>query len=394
MHRKSLQVRIESLSWGEIMSELIHPCPSNDAIRQRLLVGASILAFVACIAPADPSFAEISSQPQVWIELGGELNELKGLGDSYGPPFSAKLVADGFDSPLKAQSIAHKGFSEDLAISFQPERLDWVFSVALRYGRTSAGSIKHQQTPGCPCQVTVPTSSGGTYTGTISKPGARFSETRPRTTESHMLLDFQAGKDVALGLFGRETSSTVSFGVRFAQFSSKQILMMHADPDFTIPRAFLKYPQIHHSYQVNSEFQRNFHGIGPSLAWKASTPIMGSVDSGELAIDWGLNAALLFGRQKTRGQHKTMGTYYRSRPAKYRSNTTIHRTGPANDRTHSVTVPDLGGFAGLSYRYNIAKLNAGYRVDWFFNAVDGGIDARKSEDRAFYGPFASISLGF
>jgi len=375
------------------MSELLRQAHCGTDLRRALLAGASLLAFATGVATAEPSYADGNGQPQVWIELGGQLNELRGLGDAYDPPFSSKIVADGFDSPLEAQSIGHKGFSEDFSISLRPERLDWTFSVALRYGRTSGGSVKHQQTPGCPCQVTVPTSSGGTYTGTISKPGACFSETRPRVNESHLLLDFQAGKDVALGLFGKEATSMVGFGIRFAQFSSKRTLEMRADPDFTIPRAFLKYPQYHHSYHVTSDFDRSFRGIGPSLAWKASTPVAGGIDSGQLAIDWGVNAALLFGRQKTRGQHKTMGTSYRSRPGKYRSNTTLHRTGPTNDRTHSVTVPDLGGFAGISYRYNIAKLSAGYRVDWFFNAIDGGIDTRKSEDRAFYGPYASISLG-
>lgn len=39
------------------------------------------------------------------------------------------------------------------------------------------------------------------------------------------------------------------------------------------------------------------------------------------------------------------------------------------------------------------KLSLGYRADFFFGAIDGGIDARKSETVGFYGPFASIGIG-
>ena len=68
-----------------------------------------------------------------------------------------------------------------------------------------------------------------------------------------------------------------------------------------------------------------------------------------------------------------------------------HPASPA--RSKSVSVPNLGGFAGLSLRYANAKLSLGYRADMFFSAVDAGIDTAKKEDRGFYGPFASISVG-
>ncbi len=40
-----------------------------------------------------------------------------------------------------------------------------------------------------------------------------------------------------------------------------------------------------------------------------------------------------------------------------------------------------------------AKISLGYKADFFFGAIDGGIDARKNENRAFFGPYASISIG-
>jgi hypothetical protein len=54
-------------------------------------------------------------------------------------------------------------------------------------------------------------------------------------------------------------------------------------------------------------------------------------------------------------------------------------------------VPNVSGFAGLSFRYTNAKLSLGYHADVFFGAMEGGIDTAKSENRGFFGPFAVIS---
>jgi hypothetical protein len=62
-------------------------------------------------------------------------------------------------------------------------------------------------------------------------------------------------------------------------------------------------------------------------------------------------------------------------------------------RARTVIVPNAGGFAGFSLTVPNARFNIGYRADFFFGAMDGGIDARKSENIASYGPFASISIG-
>ncbi len=39
------------------------------------------------------------------------------------------------------------------------------------------------------------------------------------------------------------------------------------------------------------------------------------------------------------------------------------------------------------------KVSLGYRADFFFGAIDGGIDTRKSETLGFYGPFATSASG-
>ena len=124
-------------------------------------------------------------------------------------------------------------------------------------------------------------------------------------------------------------------------------------------------------------------------------PFAGSLDSGELNFDWGANAAILFGRQKVQGHHQTTMRFYSHKwfhvfPESYPPR---HITGKAIDRTRTVAVPNLGGFAGVSWQYRNAKVSFGYRVDEFFGAMDGGIDTHKSENRGFFGPFANISIG-
>jgi hypothetical protein len=56
-------------------------------------------------------------------------------------------------------------------------------------------------------------------------------------------------------------------------------------------------------------------------------------------------------------------------------------------------VPNVGGFAGLTFRHADAKVSFGYRADFFFGAMDGGIDTRNTSTVSFHGPFATISIG-
>ena len=62
-------------------------------------------------------------------------------------------------------------------------------------------------------------------------------------------------------------------------------------------------------------------------------------------------------------------------------------------RSRTVAIPNIGGFADLSLHYKNAELNSGYKVDEFFGTIDSGIDARKSENRGFYGPSTNVSVG-
>jgi iron complex outermembrane recepter protein len=356
--------------------------------RRQLLATVSSMALLGSVHGA--MAGSDADRPPVWIEFNWQYDRLSGMGDPYLPPFTDKILAAGFKSPAFAEKAIPFAYGGGGSLSFQPEGSDWIFSASMRYGRSHGRKGTHEQTPGGPRHVEIITPSA-VHTGYLTPVPVRFAETKTSNGETHAILDFQAGKEVGLGMFGGE--SILKFGLRYAQLNSRRSAGIHADPDFYFPSKILKYDQFHHTYTVTSHIDRSFRGLGPSISWNASAPLAGNLDAGEIALDWGVNAAALFGRQRTRGHHQTTGIYYKTNILqKYHLRAPIARSGNP-DRSRSVVAPNVGGFAGLSLRYSNAKISLGYRGDFFFGALDGGIDTRKSTTLGFNGPFASISVG-
>ena len=385
------------------MSELIQKNEDRATARWKLLTGASALTLTAFVASSGIAAAEEDARPNVWIELGGQLSRLEDSSEIFSPDFPTARP-DIFTPSEKFEGPPRFGFDEVGKISIQPDRSNWVFSASVQYGRANKKDHVHQQT--YPSNIRV---KPAFFLPTISKypRGERFADTNAQDNEQHLVLDFQAGKDVGLGMFGKHGSSVVSLGVRFAQFRDKSAVNLKSDPDWH----FQKHVYYYYSYQVNyyaqpyhsniASFQaeRSFHGVGPSLSWTASAPVAGDPLDGELNVDWSVNAAILFGRQKTRVQHETTIRYnnygYPIFPRVHSVLQTVsHTAPPSRTRTRNVTVPNFGGSIGLSWRLQNFKMSFGYRADFFFGAVDGGIETHKSEDRAFFGPYASLSIGF
>lgn len=380
------------------MSELIQKNDDRATIRWKLLTGASALALAAYISSAR---AEDAARPQFWIELGGQLSRLDNGQESFTPIFPNSPPRPSIFSPSqKFEKPPLYGFEEFGALSFQPSDSQWLFSASIRYGRSGRNRQVQQETnpdslkyfPSVP-DLGVPVAQ-------------RFAQTKARTSERYDVIDFEAGRDVGLGMFGnKEASSVISAGVRFAQFRGKTNISLKSDPDWHFNYFYLptlgfsiSYGQAFHDNLASLKAQRSFHGIGPSISWKASEPLAGNVQDGGLTLDWSVNAAVLFGRQKTRTQHQSTGRYFSHNGLIIFVNTIAPQTtaqyvGVSRTRSRNVTVPNVGGSVGLSWRLQNFKVSMGYKADFFFNAIDGGIDARKSENRAFYGPYASISIG-
>lgn len=359
--------------------------------RSTLLATASIFALLAAFPIAVRADETGSTRPTVWMELGGQFERSNSLGDKFEPAFlgnfaDSPIIASG--APLNAQD-SRFSYGGEGKISFEPRGIDWIFSASILYGRASGRRHIHQsQGVDFPKSLPIYNSEFTRY-GHHSADTKLFSDTVSKSAESHTLLDFQVGKDFGLGLFGSHSTSDLSFGIRFAQFSSSRDVMFRARPDLHFYDGFLKY---WHTYGVHEVAKRSFTGLGPSLSWNNDTPLFGSDDDGGgVTLDWGVDAAILFGRQKASVHHNsTIRTF---RPF-IRSNYKTSYPPTANhSRSRSVVTPNLGGFGGVSFRYAAARVSFGYRADFFFGAIDAGNDARRTQVTGIYGPFATVSLG-
>jgi hypothetical protein len=293
-------------------------------------------------------------------------------------------------------------------VAFQPEGSDWKFEASLRYGRSNTAKSSHEQTATPPIlQGTISVPLFNLHQHISTSPAARrFADGFARTHTSYAVLDFQAGKDVGLGLFGAR--SDVNLGVRVAQFTSRSSVRITANPGGVVPykystnvRGFPGYinaPNITREtwdiYHASASISRSFRGIGPSLSLTESIPLAGRAETMRVNFDFGANGALLFGRQKATVHHKTNDDRpVIPHPYNFKTMTPYYHHSYNLPRSRSVVVPNVGGFAGLSFNYANAKIKFGYRADFFFGAMDGGIEVRKTYDRSFYGPFATISIG-
>lgn len=381
------------------MSELINANNNRTFIRGQLLNTVSAFALVTYVSTAAPASAETADRPTVWIELGGQMEAMQGTSSPFTSPFMTAISPTpgpyANDIFLRGQQPPHLAFGLEGAATFQPAGSDWILSASLRYGRAQTNRHIHQQSPALTFHY--PSRTRQFYV-------APFADTKSKHDESHTVLDFSVGKDVGLGAFGRDGTSTFNVGIRFAQFSEKSNITASGRPSVYV--VGIHEPSGYHArytfynYTMFAQASRSFHGIGPSLSWNASATLLGNKDAGELTFDWGINGALLFGRQKAKTSHTTQayhlpiteayggiydGYYYTRVPQK------SHHGSRVSSR--SVIAPNLGGFAGVSVKYPNVKFSLGYRADFFFGAVDAGIDQRRTKDLGFQAAFASISIG-
>ena len=381
------------------MSEYMNLRAGQKNYRRQLMATVSAMTLAASACCAGSAWADDADRPVIWLDFGAQL---EGLGAKT-EPFAPAFVLNNLDAPLNVKSPlsveqpSRFAFGQEASLTFQPEDSDWVFSAGIRFGRANGSKHLHQQTSTRQRAYAFYIGSTRlTYYGIPPQYATktRFSDGQSEYNEKHAILDFSAGKDVGLGMFGHGGSSVVSLGVRFAQFETRSTTTFRSMPDYYYyPVLFQKYKGHHASYYAHAEFSRSFRGIGPSISWTGSSPFIGDAQNGEVALDWGLNAALLFGRQKVHGEHQVTGTHFKGQGLFTMTITSQYAHGAPVSRSRRVTVPNLGGSLGLSFQFVDAKVSVGYRADVFFGAIDGGIDTRKSENRSFFGPYATISIG-
>jgi hypothetical protein len=392
------------------MSELITSQSRTDKRRQ-LLATTSALAFLAIAATQ--AKAEDADRPTVWIEGGWHFDSVTGSNDIVVPPldglttsgFSSTPTADnfygqgagGFPSFTDMENALGKSQGVEGSISFQPSGSDWIFNISGRYGRAHSKrrlDQRHEITgePGY--------TKGFLGTNPFTPHHTNYVVQANDNKEAHVIVDFQVGKDIGIGLFGGQMDSILSAGIRYAQMNTSSKGHSYAQPDarfygFGGMNILGKYQyaiqaDTHNSATIQQR-SGSFHGIGPSLSWSNTTGLLGDVADGQLALDWGANAAILFGRQKSKVNYNTNSQFLHF--AGLSGTVTTHHNAVHRTESRRVTVPNLGGFAALSYRFTNAKISAGYRADFFFGAMDGGLDTHRSMTTGFHGPFATISVG-
>jgi hypothetical protein len=363
-------------------------------------------------------FLNTDSKPQVWIQLGGNLNANLAASTSPYNPLMEKFFPNGggptpnwlpnLPTPADLQKTPDSGFDWQGSLLFTPKDTDWVLKAGIRYGRSSRRKHFHESVPAgtrkgisffgryysCAALASYSEKYGDLCAHGFFK---GFDDSQNASSEQHAMIDFTLGKDVGLGSFGGE--STIGAGVRIAQFNSQSSLDLGADPNYHLATDLqLKY---HETWEFLSQERRSFHGVGPEVTWDASHPLFGNEEDGTISIDWGVNAAVLFGRQRSilhhtvrHCAHSGFGTLVPCDGGGIGGdNTEIVEPADDIDRSRTVTVPNIGGYLGASMRYHNGKVSLGYRADTFFDAMDGGEQTAKSYNRGFYGPYLNVSLG-
>ncbi len=258
------------------MSELISP--RNADLRRSLLSTVSLLAIAASVCVSQEAAASDSQddRPLVWIELGGQMEKQTGQGDAFIPDFVAANESSPGFSGVDFHSQIGNGLSNGFegSLSFQPSESEWQFSASVRYGRANVQKDLAHATPGHRLHYKTLYLTPGykircCVTGYYTPIGPRaYSGMQSSSNQAHMVLDFLAGRDVGLGMFGNHGSSVISAGVRFAQFNSHARVTIHGRPHLDWQKrmhyydgySYYRYVQLPtHRYSVTENSSRSFH---------------------------------------------------------------------------------------------------------------------------------------
>jgi hypothetical protein len=331
--------------------------------------------------------------------FGGTGSGLTGLAPASTQTMAELMTASGFPSPEEYEKAPKSGFDWQGKLALQLPDSDWMLTAGIRYGRSGRNKLVHgSEIPGTRTKekliLTKYCDSPFVSNYDICHSGAnrKFIDARTAQSEQHAIMDFEAGVNVGIGLFGSNGQGTISGGLRMAQFKSNALSDINSDPEYF----FEPTGEYHNVYESRNAEERSFHGVGPEVTWEANQTVWGAPSTGEISLDWGLNAAVLFGRQSMNAKHFTSYCHVNGVSGGRTGCVTAlpsHTRVKTTRRTRRKIVPNLGGYIGASARYNNAKLSFGYRADTFFGAMDGGQEAAKDYNRGFYGPYMNVSIG-
>jgi len=303
-------------------------------LRRKLLGTASALAALSAFQIPTQALAADASDSDWHLTLD--------IGGQYAFNSGGKTQYADFGSPEPRVGVANGGNGQ---IALNLETDGWIFGLKFNFGRTGDAHNK--------ASVYYSYYGYNYYSATG----------RVRHNENHKMLDFTVGQDVGLGMFGMEGSSVISGGVRWANFSAETV-------------GHFTYGNKYYYTSFNRELHRTFNGVGPVISWAASTPVGDPGDN--LSVDWGVDAAVLFGSRKA------------------------WEAGPSYDfspRSKNASVPQVDGYLGLGWHPTDSRFSfhAGYAISASWGLYDSNFDfdedeTRNSVNRISHGPYLDVTM--
>lgn len=365
-------------------------------IINKTVIAAAVSLTFAPMAMADTG-AETSGYPFSIAFSGGAMKMAASV-ETYAPAWLSEYGPD-FPGPVTFSNNPDWGHMRAVSLSWAPNP-SWRISGAYRYGKSSA-------TPQVSSQEFV---AGGVYPGikyATDPTDVVYVESDPnhwvgdaQIQEEFELVEFKVGRDMGIGI-AHGVASTLSVGVRYAELRSVTRTNMDGVPDRYSPALFDLldiYPDIperHYTRYIHaSTAQRDFKGYGPTLSWESGLRLLGDPVQGQVSLDWMLGIAVLFGEQTSHQEEKRLARYYQGSVPVTNPTSVPYDDTVSTSRSKDVIVPQLSLDLGMSYAIQRVQVSLRYSWERYYDAIDGGLDTRKTYDRTVQGPVAQISIGF
>ncbi len=273
------------------MSEL-HSTTNAAKIRQSLLATVSAFVLAACGWLPEAQAAD-TGRPTVWIEGGWHFESVTGDADTFAPPLDALTRATGLPSLTAIENTLGRTYGAEGSISFQPKSSDWVFTASARYGRSQSTrrSINEKTIAGPPLKKTT------TYRGCRDHHFNFPCLCDPFGQEQRGAFDrrFSGGKGCrhwvirAWNGYDRKFWRQICADERQIECKlARQSRRGVQAGEFVYGPFHKYYIQIpNHRSAASMERTDSLHALGPSLSMKNTTGLLGTVDDGQIALDWG-----------------------------------------------------------------------------------------------------------
>jgi outer membrane receptor protein involved in Fe transport len=332
------------------------------------------------------------------VELGGQVQRLDGEYAPIRTPITG--MRPGFDMAEAQNRDFDWGDGREVKLTYHPDGSPWKVAAGIRYGNTNndlARSHYDAATKVCGVPPThsyafLCTQPSSPYYSLITQGKQYLSDSSAKSREEHQIVDFSIGRDFGLGLLDE---SSVSLGMRNAQFSSETEIAVLSKVDTYVPVGWLFLGTELERSRFHLLGEREFEGTGPVLTWEAGVPLLGGEETGRVKLDWSVTGGVLFGKQTTATTGDRVVTRYAA--GYYTGEVAYPPVTTSLDvpkRTTDVEVPVIDLSLGLSYEVGRIKVGAGYRWERYSDVLDVGHTEHEDADRTMDGPYFKVSVGF